>query len=76
MIIKLLHPIVATERDLPAALVTLPAGATLEYETDTFTLHTTTHVAEARWAGKVYMANFQDLLNALSVEDAARCSCG
>lgn len=65
---KLLHPVVATELDLSAALVTLPAGATIEYETSPSGL------AEARWAGKVYRTHLQDLLDALPVEDAARCS--
>ena len=32
---RLLHPIVASERDFPMVLVTLPAGATIEYEFST-----------------------------------------
>lgn len=70
----LLNPIVASERDFPMVLVTLPAGATIEYElsTGTFGATTPSEMVQTRWGGRVYLAHLQDLLNALSVEDAAR----
>ena len=71
---RLLHPIVASERDFPTVLVTLPAGATIEYElsTGTFGAIIPSEMVETRWGGRVYVAHLQDLLNALSVEDAAQ----
>jgi hypothetical protein len=64
----LLKPVVAVETDFPAVMITLPAGATLEYETGAVALG----LAHVRWDGKAYCVNFQDLLDASSVDDAAR----
>jgi len=44
----LLRPVVAVERDFPAVMITLPAGATVEYEPGAIALG----VAQVRWVGK------------------------
>jgi hypothetical protein len=67
----LLRPVVAVERDFPAVMITLPAGAAVEYELGAIALG----LAHVRWAGKAYSVNFQDLLDASSTDDAARAGC-
>lgn len=68
MTTHLLKPVVAVEKDLPAALVTLPAGATVQYQPGGNALG----LVEVRCGEKTYCVNLQDLLDASSVTDAAR----
>ena len=72
MTTHLLRPVVAVERDFPAVMITLPAGATVEYEPGAIPLG----LARVRWAGKAYSVNFQDLLDASSNDNAARTDRG
>jgi hypothetical protein len=64
----LLRPVVAIESDFPAVMITLPAGANVEYEPVAIALG----LAHVRWAEKGYSVNFQDLLDTSSTDDAAR----
>ena len=48
-------------------MVTIPAGAAVEYERKKNTLGLT----ELRWSGNTYSVHVQDLLGALPVVDAA-----
>lgn len=48
-------------------MVTIPAGAAVEYERKQNTLGLT----ELRWSGNTYSVHVQDLLDALPVVDAA-----
>jgi hypothetical protein len=68
----LLRPVVAVERDVPAVMVTLPAGATVEYEPGAIALG----LAHVRWDGKSYSVNFQDLLGASFIANATRTDRG
>jgi len=49
--------VVATLKDVPSILETLPAGATVEFDL-------TDGVAEVACGGKLYLAMLQDLLDA------------
>ena len=50
-----------------SVMVTIPAGAAVEYERKKNTLGLT----ELRWSGNTYSVHVQDLLDALPVVDAA-----
>jgi len=54
---RLLKPVVATLKDVPSILETIPAGATVEFDL-------TVGLAEVLCDGKLYLAMLQDLLDA------------
>lgn len=65
----LMRPLVAVEDHTPAVLITLPAGAMLDFEP-----FASADTVDVECDGKIYRVNPQDLLNAISAEAAARAA--
>jgi len=63
---------VAVEKDIPAVMIMLPACATVEWEASAITLG----LAHVQWDGESYSVNFQDLLDASFIANAARTDRG
>jgi hypothetical protein len=65
---RLLKPIVAIQESSGVAL-TIPAGATVDYETGEVVLD----VADLQWNGETYFANLEDVLEASSTTYVSTC---
>ena len=65
----LLRPVVAVERDFPAVVITLPLGATVDYEPGEVVFD----VADLQWNGETYFANLEDVLEASSTTYVSTC---
>ena len=68
MFAELLQPILAVE-ECSGIAVTIPVGATVEYECDSVVLG----VADLQWHGRTYFANVEDVVEA-SWLDGSHCS--
>ncbi len=68
MTAKLLLPILAIE-EVSGIAVTIPAGATVDYEPSEVVLD----VADLQWNGETYFANLEDVLEASSTAYVSTC---
>lgn len=58
MMVTLLRPVIAAAKEGAVVLVTIPAGATVEFDYDTGSL------TDVMWDGETYLAMCEDLLEA------------
>jgi len=66
MTTKLLKPVLSVEKHhFPALLVTIPSGATVQYEASAVGFG----LVDVEWDGKTYCASVRDLLSSSSVRD-------
>ena len=68
MTVKLLLSILAIE-EASGFAVTIPAGATVDYEPDGVVLD----VADLQWNGGTYFANIEDVLDASPITFVSTC---